>query len=150
MRLPLPRLSFASQAFADFSQEIGLAAIGATDEQILRLSRCYWFSVEFGLCLQNGERKAYGAGLLSSFGELQHAMSSRPEIREWNPFKAGETEYPITEYQPVYYQAASFDDAKAKMQAFSNSFARPFNVRYNPYSQVIEVDGNISVEEEED
>jgi phenylalanine-4-hydroxylase len=106
--------------------------------------------VEFGLCLQNGERKAYGAGLLSSYGELQHAMSDVPEVREWNPFKAGETEYPITSYQPIYYQALSFDDAKAKMQSFSNSFARPFNVRYNPYSQVIEVDGNISVEDDED
>jgi phenylalanine-4-hydroxylase len=139
---------FADQAFADFSQEIGLAAIGATDEQITQLSRCYWFSVEFGLCMQNGERKAYGAGLLSSFGELEYAMSDKPEVRTFNPFKAGQQDYPITTYQPVYYAAQSFEDAKLKMQEFSNSFARPFNVRYNPYSQSLEVDGNIHVEEQ--
>jgi len=35
------------------------------------ISQLYWFTVEFGICRQDGEIKAYGAGLLSSFGELQ-------------------------------------------------------------------------------
>jgi len=137
---------FADQAFADFSQEIGLASIGATDEQITKLSRCYWFSVEFGLCKQQGQRKAFGAGLLSSFGELEYSMGPKPEIRPWDPFKAAEQEYPITTYQPIYYIADSFESAKESMQAFSCSFARPFNVRYNPYTQSIEVDANVNVE----
>ena len=136
------------QAFADFSQEIGLASIGATDDQITRLSRCYWFSVEFGLCKQHGERKAYGAGLLSSFGELEYAMSDKPDIRAFDPFDAAEREYPITEYQPVYYEADSFDDAQRRMREYSESFGRLFHVRYNPYSQSLEVDGNVITEGE--
>jgi phenylalanine-4-hydroxylase len=59
--------------------------------------------------------KAFGAGLLSSYGELQYALENKAEIRPFEPAKTALQKYPITEYQPVYYVAESFEDAKEKM-----------------------------------
>ena len=133
---------FADPAFADLSQEIGLASLGASDADIERLARCYWHSVEFGLVAEDGKRKAYGAGLLSSFGELEHACrdDSPATFSPWAPDHAAETDYPITEYQPRYFVAESLQDAKARMRAFCEALPRPFHARYNAAAETIWVD----------
>lgn len=136
----------ASPAFADLSQEIGLASLGASDADIERLARCYWHSVEFGLVEQHSRRKAYGAGLLSSVGELEHgcAVDARSAFVEWDPVAAADQDHPITCYQPVYFVAGTLDDAKARMAAFCRQLPRPFYARYNPTTQRIWVDRAVS------
>jgi phenylalanine-4-hydroxylase len=138
---------FADAAFAELSQEIGLASLGASDEEIERLARCYWFSVEFGLVREHAAVKAYGAGLLSSFGELEHACAprgavpeSRPAYAPWVPEEAARRDYPITEYQPVYFVARSLHDAKARMREYCRALPRPFYARYNDATESIWVD----------
>ncbi|KAJ8332113.1 hypothetical protein SKAU_G00428980, partial [Synaphobranchus kaupii] len=130
---------FADPGFAQFSQEIGLAALGAPDDFIEKLATVYWFTVEFGLCKQGSEIRAYGAGLLSSFGELQYSLTDKPKILPFDPEKTSVQKYPITEFQPVYFVAESFEDAKEKVRRFSSTIPRPFSVRYNAYTQSIEV-----------
>lgn len=68
------------------------------------------------MCRQDGGLKAYGGGLLSSYGELEYCLSEIPERREFDPEEAGTKGFPITEYQPLYYIADSFEDAKEKLR----------------------------------
>eukprot|EP00667_Euglena_gracilis_P009678 EG_transcript_9836 len=134
---------FADEDFAEFSQQIGLASLGASEEDIRRLASCYWFSLEFGLCRQDGQLRAYGAGLLSSVGELTYALSKEqvydylPEYRPWDPFQAAEQPYPITRYQPVYYVAGSFRRAAEQLQEFIRAMGRPFQLEYSAPTQAV-------------
>jgi phenylalanine-4-hydroxylase len=108
--------------------------------------KCYWHSVEFGLCREGSENKAYGAGLLSSFGELEYACSGsgvddkKPTILPWDPDVACHQEFPITSYQPVYFLAESLQDAKTKMRQFCEELRRPFFALHNDQTNTVHID----------
>ena len=135
---------FADPDFAEFSQEFGLLSLGASDEIITQLGTLYWFTIEFGLCLEKGQKKAYGAGLLSSYGELQHALSDMPVVEDFDPDIVAKTEYPITSFQPKYFLVQSFEYARIQLMKWAqNSSKRSFQARFNPYTQTVELLDNI-------
>ncbi|KAK3107732.1 hypothetical protein FSP39_021011 [Pinctada imbricata] len=125
--------------FAQFSQELGLASLGASDADIEKIATLYWFTVEFGLCKQNGEVRAYGAGALSSYGELRHAISDAPKKLPFNPYTTAVQEYTDEDLQPLYFIVESFDDMMQKMREFAETIRRPRPVRYDPYTQSIQI-----------
>ncbi|XP_043795818.1 tryptophan 5-hydroxylase 1 isoform X2 [Apis laboriosa] len=129
----------ANPSFAQFSQELGLASLGASDEDINKLATLYFFTVEFGLCKQDGILRVYGAGLLSSVAELKHAVSVPEKTFRFDPDVTCKQECIITAFQNAYYYTDSFEEAKEKMRAFANQIQRPFGLRYNPYTQSVEV-----------
>ncbi|PVU92523.1 hypothetical protein BB561_003762 [Smittium simulii] len=130
----------ADPDFAEFCHEIGLASLGASDEDINKLATIFWFTVEFGLCKEkDGSIRAYGAGVLSSKGELEYALSGEPELKPLSLTDTPCQSYPITKYQPVYFVAESFKSATNLVRQFAATIDRKFDVRYNPYTETIEV-----------
>ena len=112
------------------------------DNILLSLIQCFFFTVEFGLCKQNNELKVYGAGLLSSAAELQHAISEESHVLPFDPETTCRATPMITTYQEVYFYTESFEEAKEQMREFASTIKRPFGVRYNPYTQSVEILSN--------
>jgi len=108
--------------FADLYELAGQASVraAASDEALERFSRVFWFTLEFGVVWEDGELRTYGAGLLSSYGEIEEFRSA--EIRPWDLDEMGTLDYDITRYQPVLFAAESFDRMVGELGDFFASY----------------------------
>ncbi|MDX1727857.1 MAG: phenylalanine 4-monooxygenase, partial [Pseudoalteromonas tetraodonis] len=61
--------------FAEFTHKYGQLGYAAEKKDRVYLARMYWFTVEFGLVMQDGEVRDFGAGILSSPGETVYSIS---------------------------------------------------------------------------
>jgi phenylalanine-4-hydroxylase len=86
------------------------------DENVSFLSKVFWFSVEFGVVMEDGELRAYGAGILSSYGEIEEFRGM--ELRPLDLIEMGTADYDITQYQPVLYRAESMDEVREVVGGF--------------------------------
>jgi phenylalanine-4-hydroxylase len=96
----------ATPTFGELHRLAGVASRRLRDPENLRfLSRVFWFSLEFGTVFEDGKLRAYGAGILSSYGEIEEfrGMDNRP----LDLVAMGTSDYDITAYQPVLYRAES-------------------------------------------
>ena len=77
----------------------------------------FWFTLEFGVLRERGELRAYGAGLLSSFGEITEFR--RAELRPFDTAAMGTfTDYEISRFQDVLFAADGFDDMERRAGAY--------------------------------
>ena len=113
---------FTNPNFADYSQFVGHGARIANDEQLEALGRLYWFTVEFGLVEEGSDVKAYGAGLLSSYGELEHAFSDNVERRPFDLERVINTPYDYSDMQPILYVIPSYTELKEVTRKYIASF----------------------------
>ena len=102
----------ANPVFADYIQAYGrggqrAAAMGAID----RLSRLYWYTVEFGLVRFGGELRLYGAGIVSSYTESVFALDDpSPNRIGFDVKRLMRTKYRIDDFQQNYFVIDSFKD----------------------------------------
>ncbi len=114
--------NFTNPDFADFSQFIGKGAVVASDEQLRQLGRLYWFTVEFGLVEEGAGIKAFGAGLLSSYSELEYAFSDKVDRRKFDLKEVINTDYDYSDMQPVLFVIPSYSYLKEVTRDFIDSF----------------------------
>ncbi|NCT98099.1 MAG: phenylalanine 4-monooxygenase [Comamonadaceae bacterium] len=97
--------------FADYVQRYGQGGLKAHDLGAGELlSRLYWYTIEFGLIREPQGLRAYGAGILSSSGELRHSVTS-PRARRiaLDLVRCMRTRYKIDDYQATYFVIDSFE-----------------------------------------
>ncbi|WP_351226580.1 phenylalanine 4-monooxygenase [Streptomyces sp. NPDC002133] len=112
----------ASPWFADLYRMFGSAAARVDSDDALDLiSRVYWFTLEYGV-IAAGPRgvQAYGAALLSSYGELDRLHLAR--IRPWDIADMARVPYQVTGYQPFLFGARSLEHLADALHGFLDTF----------------------------
>jgi len=101
-------VTLASPRLAEINRLFGRAVRHTKSSDALeKLSRLYWFTIEFGVLREDNAVKAYGTGLLSSAGELEEMRDA--ELRPLDLDSATNQGYDPTHFQPVLYCADSFE-----------------------------------------
>ena len=110
-------VTLSSERLAELNRLVGeVVKRTISTDALERLSRVYWFTIEFGVVREHGEIKAYGTGLLSSAGELE-AMH-HAELRPLDLEAASRQQYDPTKYQPILFCANSFEEMFQALRQF--------------------------------
>ena len=123
----IPLLS--NPAYANYMQEYGRAGLAALEHKGIKfLARLNWYTIEFGLIKNNGEVKAYGAGIMSSYGEAKYLFND--PSANWLQFdidRVLRTGYYIDDLQASYFTIDSFESL------FKQCIERPFIPLYEKF-----------------
>jgi phenylalanine-4-hydroxylase len=102
-----------SQHYADYLQAYGIGALKAAKlgpEALVMIGRLFWFTVEFGLIRASSGTRVFGAGIMSSSGEIVYSIDSPvPRRLPFNLEQIMRTDYHIDRYQDPYFVIDSFE-----------------------------------------
>jgi len=91
-----------------------------TAEGLQYLADVFWFTIEFGVMHEEGELRCYGAGLLSSYGEIEEFRGA--DIRPVDFHAMATLEYDITHYQPILFACDGMGELTERVGGFFAGF----------------------------
>ena len=103
-------------AYCDFIETFGKTAVGLGKGYSWRLFRLFWFTVEFGMIRTPEGLRAFGAGIVSSPSEAEHATSGKALMRDFDLMEVLRTPYRIDIVQPVYFVIEDFEQLNAALE----------------------------------
>ena len=110
--------TFGDARFVELNRAFGAATRRANDQKTVEdIGRLYWYTLEFGVVRDAARIRVYGAGLLSSFGELGR-FENEENLLPWNVETIVQTPYDPTRYQERLFVAPSFDTMRRDVMAW--------------------------------
>jgi phenylalanine-4-hydroxylase len=114
----------AVPAYSEMAQAIGTASLGADEKLIWHLTKVYWYTVEFGVVREGEDIKAFGAGVLSSYGELAHMAEGKAGLKPLDPFNPLPKMSYKDGYQKQYFVLGGFDEGARQLHRYAQSVRR--------------------------
>lgn len=105
-------------AYTEFEEMFAPAFLRADEEQRENIKRLAWYSAEFGLVRQDGELKVFGAGLLSSVGEIDRVMSGGTPVEPFTVESVIAVPKSVWEFNNVLFVADDIDHYKRELARY--------------------------------
>lgn len=113
---------FTDRRFGDLAQYFGEVYMKAhTEEQQTGVARIWWYTTEFGFLRENGELKVFGAGLLSSPGELLHSLKPETPKHAFDPQRVAATPSAVYNFHSEYFYLDTMADIRTVLDAYARS-----------------------------
>lgn len=110
----------SNTSYSLFFEAMGKLAVKYIHQKeiILKLQRLYWFTIEFGLINEDNKIKVFGAGIISSKGETEHAISNRSVKTDFNITEIMKHNFRTDVLQDEYYVIDSFEQLNDSLKQF--------------------------------
>ena len=111
-----------NKKYADFCEKFGTSVCKVIDEpaKLRKYERFFWFTIEFGLVKINEVKQIFGAGIASSLGECDYALSNVPEVIDFEIDCIVNQEFKIDEMQNKLFILKSVNQLYSSLDELNN------------------------------